>query len=485
MRESPAKSTEKHRYPTPIPTSSTLIPSSSPPPPLSTRRPLLARTVSAFSERAPLTAVQTIELDEHGEPTLMGRSSNSSHFQLSTNKLISRVHVRAVYIPVDPPAPKKLHVECLGWNGLRVHCQGKAWELQKGDSFTTETEDVDVMIDVQDARVLLQWPRHENKVVTPTDSESAWGEEHSPSRGAAAATRNLLQSPLRQEPRLQSPVSPSPAVHAVFASSPPLPAPVKVFEDEPHEEDEPTQLETTHSTQLVSQSFPSGLKGSFSSTFSDPHDFSDHNEENDPIIHSFGPFGANLMPRMDAITTSDSPRRPLDPLKESSISPQRHNKPLQDLSASPQHRNSREPLRDTEGNSVINHIINQLAYSSLASTPLSTLMDNLPGQLRAESPGCKENGGLTIHSLRTMLDATQCVGEVSREGKDAAGKALESEYYYIPEADTDEKRRDAVVDGLRKPGLRACRKQHKVGSPFFFFLFSLPFFFFGAWVHQC
>ena len=61
-----------------------------------------------------------------------------------------------------------------------------------------------------------------------------------------------------------------------------------------------------------------------------------------------------------------------------------------------------------------------------------------------------------------MLDATSCIGEVAREGKDAAGKPLESEYYYIAELDTDEQRRGAVVDGLKKPGLRACRKQHKV-----------------------
>ena len=35
-------------------------------------------------------------------------------------------------------------------------------------------------------------------------------------------------------------------------------------------------------------------------------------------------------------------------------------------------------------------------------------------------------------------------------------------YYYIPDEDTDEQRRAAVVDGLRKPSLRNCRKQHKV-----------------------
>jgi len=61
-----------------------------------------------------------------------------------------------------------------------------------------------------------------------------------------------------------------------------------------------------------------------------------------------------------------------------------------------------------------------------------------------------------------VITETACIGEVAREGKDAAGKPLESEYYYIPDQDEDEKRKEAVVNDLRKPGLRACRKQHKV-----------------------
>ena len=56
---------------------------------------------------------------------------------------------------------------------------------------------------------------------------------------------------------------------------------------------------------------------------------------------------------------------------------------------------------------------------------------------------------------------------MSREGKDAAGKKLESEYYYIPDEDKDEKRKEAVVNDLMKPGLRACRKQHKVCHTFY------------------
>ena len=80
-------------------------------------------------------------------------------------------------------------------------------------------------------------------------------------------------------------------------------------------------------------------------------------------------------------------------------------------------------------------------------------MGNLPAD---------EKRDLTTDELRRIIEATGCVGIIPREGKDAAGKALESEYYYIPEMDSDASRRAAVVDGLRKPSLRNCRKQHKV-----------------------
>jgi hypothetical protein len=89
-------------------------------------------------------------------------------------------------------------------------------------------------------------------------------------------------------------------------------------------------------------------------------------------------------------------------------------------------------------------------------------MNNLPAELKGASATQSENRGLTKDDLRKILNATPCIGEIHREGKDAAGKPLESEYYYIPDEDTDVQRRATVVDGLRKPSLRNCRKQHKV-----------------------
>ena len=518
----------------------------------------LSRTHSA-AERAPLAAVPSIELSEDGEPTLMGRSSNSSHYQLSTNKLISRVHVRAKYIaPVNPGDEKQIQIECTGWNGIVVHCQSRKWELQKGDTFTSGAEGADVMLDVQDARVLITWPQiGAGKALTPSDSDWSFKDgEMSPTRRPANASGGSVgggrvgqsaysTSPLRQQHRLQSPVSPSPAAQGSVTVGPggstTVHVPVKVYEDEPSDEEKEREdamqtQQTQISTQLAhSQSF--AAKTSF---LNDPfvadealtrpgHDLSDNDEENDPIIMSFGPFGANLDARFGSFQTSSPkvpsgtpPRRPLQQLKEESVSPQRpagasplakrrrishHHEILQrSLSHDPAGDLTQSILADkAEEHASIqalkNYVINQLAYSALSATPLSAIFDSVPAYLRfvphsvhntqasavtlddegeadteaqkaktepsLESSAAPLNSTsapdrpLTLALLEQILTQTSCVGAVERLGKDAAGKRLESEFYYILERDNDEKRREVVM-GMGGRSLRNCRKSHKV-----------------------
>lgn len=159
---------------------------------------------------------------------------------------------------------------------------------------------------------------------------------------------------------------------------------------------------------------------------------------------------------------------------------------------------------------IRNHAINQLAFSRLNSAPLSTILNHLPPEYRislaqqnaqhhqhhtSATPGSPttssdptstatttttttttttstkaektEKGKPTRQQIKHIIETTPCIGVVNREGKDAAGKPLESEYYYIPDADGDEVRSLAVTRELMKPGLRSCRKQHKVRSNFF------------------
>ncbi|EFX05442.1 transcription factor [Grosmannia clavigera kw1407] len=531
----PSFNNARTKYPTPVPTSSTGILSSSPPQ-RGGPRPVLQRTAST-SERAPLGVVPTAELNENGETMLMGRSSNSSHYQLSANRLISRVHVKARYVPaVETLEPNRVEIVCCGWNGLKLHCQGRTWELGKGDTFTSETENTEIMLDVQDARVRIQWPKKDRNELLGGISDSSWDDSprskivarRVPGTPGAPGASPLQSSPLRGA-RIASPVSPTPAgIPASGASLQALLAQQLGSDGEDEDDTGPAiQIYEDGSADELElpvkgpspgdASFATDVMDSFSSELSElPSDDEDNNqhdqnndddldEENDPIIHSFGPFGANLSSRFASVTArSPQIERPRlsrilseDDLTMTASSREadagkkgirRHPTTGRSLSphAQKQERDlATEDLDDvdtdkallTDGvglgisvatenasslaspvissnvdiDTVRNHLINQLAFSRLSSSPLSTIMSNLPAEERRD---------LTRDGLRYIIDGTNCVGVILRQGKDAAGQALESEYYYIADFDEDLSRK-AVIDGLRKPSLRNCRKQHK------------------------
>lgn len=456
----------RRQLPTPVPTSSTGIMSSSPP-----QRPGLARSQS---ERAPLGAVATVELRENGEVLMMGRSSNSSHYQLSANRLVSRVHVKARYIPAaNPLEPNKIEIICNGWNGLKLHSQGKTWELFKEDSFTSETEGSDIMIDVQDARVMVQWPKRTSDALAGL-SDSSW--DDSPRRTQTRGSVSLQSSPLRRQTRIQSPESPTPAhssasqrLQALFPSPGDDEPSIQIYEDA-------EELELPEVRPLdVNASMRTEATASFSSDLSELED-DDPDEENDPVVHSFGPFGANISGRFASITTQ-SPRAGKSPraralkrkTSKENVTPESLSAVMEDpdvVSGKEEDEEEHEPalLEVKLDPSIANHVINQLAWSRLSSTPLSTIMQNLPTEAKQD---------LSKEVLKVAIEAAPAIGIIARQGKDAAGKPLESEYYYVPEKDDDEPRRTAVVDGLRKPSLRNCRKQHKVCSLLLIFFCSL------------
>ncbi|PSR77110.1 hypothetical protein BD289DRAFT_160592 [Coniella lustricola] len=521
------------KYPTPIPTSSTGILSSSPPQRVNHRAPIpagdfvpLKRTNSIVSERAPLLAVPSVELDENGDTLLMGRSSNSSHYQLSANRLISRVHVKARYVAASVPLqPNKIEIECNGWNGLKLSCQGRTYEMHRGEVLSFEAEGAEIMLDVQDARVLVHWPkRHARDTLadlgwdsprsgSPAAAAGLAGEdeeeeEEEEDAAAAAAGPSLLScSPLRRATRISSPVSPTPAAahaslqqslrmneeapvssqHSSILSSLPSASErelsVEIYEDDEDADELPSPIARRPST--ADRSFVSeGSKG-FSSELSEVQSDNDDSnvennpdEENDPVVHSFGPFGHNLNNRMADFKASSPKRRRLNsgdfalsPRQQAAAKSSRRES-LDDGASTPtpvlledQQQRRRDSADDHEHKEAVyvpdlshvdvavitNHIVNQLAFSRLSSTPLSTLLSNLPADHKV---------GLARDELKYIVENTTCIGTIPRQGKDADGKPLESQYYYIPEKDDDENRRAAVVDGLRKPTLRNCRKHH-------------------------
>lgn len=448
-------------YPTPMPTSATGILSSSP----NRRVPGLQRTASysSLSERAPLGTVPSVKLPSNGDALLMGRSSNSSDYQLSANRLISRVHVKATYnAPEGPRLLGEMVVQCLGWNGAKVHYQGSVVELAKGESFVSQKPGSQVMVDVQETRVLLAWPQQ--------DKQCPWDIESSVSRENSAAPERIASSPPPVLPRLRSPESPSPnqhdAVNDTFSETfiadpfdlPSSPGPVHVYEDnEPAEADDlPASSTPVPATRLspesVDRSTPTPTKASVqqsmtTNTSDAPEETLENDEENDPIVHSFGPFGDNLLSRFESFkSTCKDEERPRVPLK---ITLKATNQLRTDTQTSQAIRNL-SPVK--------NHIINQLAFTRIHSLPISAIYNNLPAEMKGgRSFGEK---ALSSEELKDLMDRIPCVGEIARSGKDAAGKALEDEFYYVPEMDTDEHRRAAV--SIAKPPLRSTRKQHKV-----------------------
>ncbi|KAK5130947.1 hypothetical protein LTR08_001550 [Meristemomyces frigidus] len=464
-------------YPTPVPTSSTGILHCGSSPPSHFARPHLSRAVSTLSERAPLGDMPTLDLLADGEPVLMGRSSNSSDYQLSANRHISRVHVRAAYLAPDVESPAgRVQVECLGWNGAKVHCRGEIVELAKGETFVSGQPMAQVIVDVQDTRVMLVWPKDgQSQEVSRVGSRSPWGMESPtkvPRTLSSGGPMHFASSPPPMLPALaepRSPVSPTPnavtlvsTFSSTFRSDQQDDEEVQVYEDHSSEEDDRNSTpeavtaaalspEEQHNTPTIAAAQQPATSSRSTPTPS-PEELSEHDEENDPIVHSFGPFGADILHRFQSFqpTSPDRARKPLDP--SSLNSPGRKATLPRDVNASP----------------IKNHIINQLAFSRVHSLPLSTLHSNLPAELRGArtarsvvSATEKHDAALSAAELKTILDAVPCVGTIVREGKDAAGKLLESEFYYVPERDGDEMRREAVTGSLGRTGMREARKVHK------------------------
>lgn len=431
-------------------------------------RPGLNRTISTLSERVPLGDVPSVDIPANGEIVRMGRSSNSSDFQLSANRLISRVHVQAAYHAPSASNPNGyVEVECLGWNGAKIHCRGHVYALDKGESYVSENPDDDIMLDVQDTRVMIVWPD------TTSGRKVSWDSE-----GELTPTRPPPQDHFASSPPMipRSPVSQSPIrqPHFGLGLTAPPPAPVEIFEDHDAAQDVPStngNTPTPADVTFIRPSLPSTAsiaqdpKASILSSFS-VDDFSDGDEENDPVVHSFGPFGENILPRLASFSTT-TPTQPTPA--------RRRRQPLVNPESSSQERSSSDLLR-FKNSPIKNHVINQLAFSRIHSIPLSTIHGNLPAELKAclaESSDDKDKSAsssgastpvpqLSKQDLKTLMDNIPCVGEIPRSGKDAAGQPLENEFYYVPEMDTDHTRRDAVTGGMRGTGLRSVRKQHKV-----------------------
>ncbi|KAK6537425.1 hypothetical protein TWF694_011612 [Orbilia ellipsospora] len=475
-------------YPTPVPTSDLGHIPTSPPRKVTAEaavtgasRQSLRRTDSAISElRAPLASVPTVTLPTETNWITFGRSANKCTYLLSKSHLVSRVHFKVIYNRWG--LRKVVEVHCIGYNGGKIHCRNEVWEIRHGDVFWSESG-ADLMLEIEDARVLLQVPRNSptsplspmpRSVVLdpedfpfppeynidgekqrrswPTEGIHSFGRHNSdpipvlrtptPKNGqvqpqeAIEATRSR-PAPIRasRDQWVYGPDSPCPLARKprVVPASPANPftsmtsqATFTLYEDEDdavHEIPEPVESSVDEDDSVLRESEkPEALN-----TEVEVDDDEDEEEDDNEDEKGDESDGENL----------DSPIRiPRKVLK---------NRHKLDMSV------QQDPLTPKSKQSITKHLINQLAFSRLASTPLSNLYTTLPPPITQK---------VNVDFVQGLLTTVACIGEIKREGKDASGKPLEAEYYYIAEQDDDSDRK-ALVESLNKPSLRACRKTHK------------------------
>ncbi|KAK7203663.1 hypothetical protein BZA70DRAFT_283100 [Myxozyma melibiosi] len=436
----PGKQLEPPAYPTPAPTSSAALTVSSPtssvsrallalggadinkstttapskPAPLSASAavPVLSSTSSSTttpSLRAPLSTVALARLPRSGTEVSLGRSSASSTVVLSrTNKLISRVHIVARYLE----SHDSIEISCHGWNGARVGTPALEHALAKGERVEIGA-DTPIIIDVcgERARVEVIDDR-EAETDALEDDEETDDEIFVNHPAAKLGSPTPMVAPTNSTSTIST--KSGPISNAPKRARGPENVGFKVWEDK--EED-------------------SGVTKKENVRINDASPLPSTSSENAP--GSVASSKTVSIPQEQS-TDQENSKQPLQPQQQEQQEPQE----LQ--------QQSREPSPEDEQDKLRIHIIAHLAYSRLASTPLSVLRASLP--IIEFVPDDK---------LRSTIKDIACVGVIQRKGKDASGKRLEEQYYYIPEQDDDIHRRAAVEELRGGAGIRSCRKVHK------------------------
>ncbi|KAK6507700.1 hypothetical protein TWF481_006123 [Arthrobotrys musiformis] len=508
-----AQSAANH-YPTPVPTSDIGIPTSPAPNKASTSaapapvsgRQGLNRTNSAFSElRAPLVSVPTVTLPKNCQPVTFGRSVNKCTYLMSKSHTVSRVHFKVTYL--SHALRKSVEVHCVGYNGGKVHCRGDTWELRYGDVFWSESGD-DIMIETDNTRVVIRCPvddlmassplspvispvvipsntfpypaEYDLSVETkarngrpfPTEGVEFFGKfTHEPvpklkipkpRNGSIDANALTEPAPLRlsREPWNSNPDSPCPqpkrqrlmpvsplpfAILSTGASQPNF----TLYEDEDNDEDDvplapisPVEDEGEDCGLVLRESEkPEALNTEVE--LDDDEEEDDEEENQEGLGEDEEEDDDEDAENVNESVAHTTPTKP----KNTAGSRKAAYKLKHKLDESV----SQDPLTPKSKISIMKHLSNQIAFSRLASTPLSNLVKSLPPAVREKVP---------VEFIQALLGSSPCVGEIKREGKDASGKPLEPEYYYIADMDFDLDRK-SIVYSLNKPSLRSCRKTHK------------------------
>lgn len=423
----------------------------------------------------PATLVMKIPLLDAKPQCVIGRSSQSCDYHIPrAGKGVSRVHVQVSHTPAN------MTIKCLGYNGfgmivpylcevVRLKEQSNFFELKptkkpirlanvlksvRLDHSHTEFhvsrgETVclprlpNVLVQISD-KVLLINPESYDEEVTDDEAPQLIPQTK------PAAEQKPEQKPEQKEPKNLG-----------------LPRKLEQPKEQPKLEQKPEQEQQVQKEQHVEFATPKGTVRPVPLT---PHK-TEHKitlEEPTPIRNHDDPRKKKMKKAATPPVLKEKSLNVPPPAKKRAVSeePESHKKrqkqkePVKEEPAEP-----KEPARDADGKLIIdptciqhitnvteilNILVNHLAFSRLLLTPALYL--NTISAVVAK---------LTLEELRAVLHQVSCIGVIYRLGKDAAGKPLEEEYYYVPEKDGDSERTKLVSSVKGSGGLRSCRRVHK------------------------
>lgn len=447
-----------------------------------TRRP--------FQVRCPLSSVTLVRVPLSGKLVTIGRSSQSCTYALSSrNKLVSRIHV-SISFKCGKHRNQKLAFKCLGWNGCTVIVPAVAGGSVGGqtDYFVPKGEELEVdyvhgiTVDVRGERVLVETIDDLNEEGEETDEEM-FVRAGSMSKLDVRTDVIDKECAVEEEQLAQTkaarvilpPSSPPmmPSVHEVDIEAEGALDPSHRLQINDHDL-QPLHLDETKSCAKTIDSKKESADVLVATIF-------DEGKENVPPSQSSESQKVEVVQPQSQPHTPSRKRNASEALLDMTPAQSPAKKTLLnnefELQHQQQQNNTIEAIAASQHNGdpndqILHLICNHLAFSRLNSTPLSLLKKSIPklsdvtlAELESTLllPVVPTTPGASAVAIATSREsAVPCVGVIERCGKDAAGKPLEREFYYIPEHDDDEDRR-LMVEQLKggRSGLRACRKTHK------------------------
>lgn len=421
------------QYPTPNPSSS-LFRSSSPAAAAETHEPKKvsfdlhkARINTDFNILDPDANVTRIPLLEKQSRITIGRSSKSCDFFFaSTDKNVSRLHVSVSY------NVEQLVLTCLGRNGLAIRIPKPCYV------FATNSTDNYVVL--------------ENDSGVPLDLDSMGLKE---SFKSIKLDANHTEFTVRRKETITLPRFANILIeingHVILLN--PLD-----HEEELTDDEMPVLMDTLTTPIKAPETFmpQAPLKANVQPALEEPSPSKTHLDVKTPfkifedVAEERPIIKRPSTPLSDKSNTFSAPATPKRKAQSEEPQPIKNKKKKKALETQKVEVNQDWIANVQKIPEINNILINHLAFSRLSSTPASFLLTI--SVLTSE---------LTLREIRVLLHNIQCIGVIYRQGKDAAGKPLEEEYYYMPENDVDDERPKLVASIKGHGGLRSCRRTHK------------------------